>query len=365
MHRNTGKPETKSPQKSAIRTGVRGKQPQSIRHAGIFDILLVGVSGCLAFLLCATNAVGAPKKGRLLRYGEAYSAMQSVYSLPIVVAQRQGYFVQEGLDFQIVLVSGDGSSMIDALDHGGVDLGHVATPYLIQGSLAGSDVVAIASEFANPIYSLMAKPEIASVGALAGHTIALADPGSVINEFVRRALQKGRLRGTDVTLKTISGTPERLACLEHGACDAAPLGQPEDFTALSKGYRRLALTTDVMPPSLYTVTAARRRWARAHPRLVEAYIRALARAFRFIRDPSHREEVVHIMATAEGSERDARATLKLYFDPDRHVLPIAGEIQIAALQQVLQWMFPNRTAKALPDAGRFVDLDFLRAIGAQ
>ena len=80
--------------------------------------------------LAAAPAVAEPIT---LRYGAAYSTLRSIYSLPIVVADREGFFRREGLDLKIVVpIPGGSDQMIDALHDGTVDVTHVATPYLIR-----------------------------------------------------------------------------------------------------------------------------------------------------------------------------------------------------------------------------------------
>ena len=333
---------------------------------------VVAILSCSAVLdsvatFAESSSARAATAALPLRYGQAYSAMDSIYSLPIVVAQRNGYFVREGLDFAIVMIPGGGGNMIKALDDGTADITHVATPFLIERALAGSDAVAIAAEFANPIYSLVAKPEIGDFAALKGRTVGMADEAGTITYSAWKLLALHGVRRSDVDVEIISGTPERLRCLQSGACDAVPLGQPEDFVALAKGYRRLGLSSDAVPAFLYTVTAARRSWAAAHKDELVRYIRALAAAFQFIRDPAHREEVVKIAAATEGvSAASARQTLAFYSDPERHVLPMAGEIDLADMRQVLAFMADTGTLGApLPTPERFVDLDYLHAAGVE
>src|SRR6185436_5984780 len=90
-----------------------------------------------------------------LRYGQAFSAARSIFALPVTVAEREGFFVREGLDLKILIpVPGGADRQIDALHNDSVDLTHVATPFLIRAALNGSDAIALVSEFNNPIYSL-------------------------------------------------------------------------------------------------------------------------------------------------------------------------------------------------------------------
>src|SRR5947209_4529712 len=116
-------------------------------------------------------AVAQPIK---LRYGQAYSSAHSIFSLPVAVAEREGLFAREGLEVEIVVpVPGGSDKMIAALHDDWVDLTHVATPFLIRAALNGSDAVAIAAEFRNPIYSLIAKPSIGGFADLKQKIIGL------------------------------------------------------------------------------------------------------------------------------------------------------------------------------------------------
>ena len=59
---------------------------------------------------------------------------------------------------------------------------------------------------------------------------------------------------------------------------------------MRQGYRLLGLSTEAVPEFVYTVTAVRRSWAEANKEAVVRYVRALAAAFKFIRDPAKRDE---------------------------------------------------------------------------
>jgi ABC-type nitrate/sulfonate/bicarbonate transport system substrate-binding protein len=322
----------------------------------------------LASLLCVIGHSAASAQTIPLRYGQAYSAMRSIFSLPVSVAEREGFFRREGLNFRVVVpIPGGSDKMIDALHDDTCDVTHVATPFLIRAALAGSDAVAVAAEFNNPIYSLVARPEIKTYGDLKGKLLGLADEAGTITISTRKLLSLHGLRDGDFRVKTIEGTPARLTCLRRGECVAVPLGQPQDLLALHEGYRLLGLSTEAVPEFLYTVTAARRSWAEANKDAVVRYVRALASSFKFIRDPANRKAVVKtIVETTGSSEAIAAQTLALYFEPERKVLPRQGELNLNGLTQVIAFMGEAGTIKApLPAAKQFADLQYLQAAGIQ
>jgi ABC-type nitrate/sulfonate/bicarbonate transport system substrate-binding protein len=317
----------------------------------------------LIAVLLFLSAGRAAAEGLTVRYAQAYSALRTIFALPLLVAEREGYFIREGLNFSMIPVPGGGERLVEVLHEGFADISHVATPFLIQSALRGSDAVAIAAEFNNPVYSLIAKPEIRAYADLRGKLIGVAAENGSITLSIRKLLAMNGLQREDFQTRFVDGTPDRLTCLTAGDCAAVPLGQPHDFAALRRGYRLLGLSTEAVPQYLYTVTAARRSWATANKDALVRYARALAAAFRFIRDPGNRSQVVRTIADTTGfSEANAELTLALFFEPERHVLPMAGEISVQAMEQVIDLMAEGGILKPpLPAAERFVDLQYVQA----
>jgi ABC-type nitrate/sulfonate/bicarbonate transport system substrate-binding protein len=233
--------------------------------------------------------------------------------------------------------------------------------------LKGSDAVAIATEFNNPVYSLVAKPEIKTYADLKGKLLGVAAETGSITISIRKLLAMNGLQRGDYQARFVDGTPDRLVCLTAGDCAAVPLGQPQDFVAMRQGYRLLGLSTEAVPDFLYTVTAARPDWARSNKEALVRYVRALASSFRFIRDPANRNAVARTIVETTGfADANARLTLSLYFEPERHVLPRQGEIDMKGLATAISFLGDAGILKPpLPAPERFVDLQYLRAAGLQ
>ncbi len=328
--------------------------------------LAIAIVGATAAVEGSTQA--GPAQMLNLRYGQAYSAAHSIFSLPISVAEREGFFRREGLNVQVVIpIPGGSDKMIAALHEGWVDLTHVATPFLIRAAMAGSDAVAIDAEFENPLYSLVAKPDVKTFADLKGKRVGLADLQGTISISMRKLLAVHGLDRDSYQVKVEEGTPQRAYCLRHGDCDAVVLGQPQDLQAVADGYRLLGRSDAVDPRYLYTVTAVRRSWAETHKDALTRFVRALAGSFAFIRTPANRGRVAGIIADATGcSDAVAAQTLELFVRPGSAELPVRGEIDVSALARVITMMAQARLLKPpLPEAERFVDLQYLRAAGLQ
>ena len=202
---------------------------------------------------------------------------------------------------------------------------------------------------------------------LKGKLIGLSLPIDTISVSMRKLLALKGLGQDDYRVKELVGSPVRAACLKSGECDAVPLGQPDDLIAVKNGYRRLGLSTEAVASFQFEVIAARRDFAETHAPALIGFVSALADAFRFIRDPAHRDDAVNaIVALTGASDYIARATLALYLDPDRGVLPQHAEIDLGGLAQVIAFTGEGGTIKPpLPAPEQFVDLQYLRAAGAQ
>jgi hypothetical protein len=65
--------------------------------------------------------------------------------------------------------------------------------------------------------------------------------------------------------------------------------------------------------------------------------------FKFIRDPANRKSVVKtIVETTDTPAGIVQQTLALFFEPERYVLPVQGEINVNGLGQVIAFMAEAR-----------------------
>src|SRR5580704_19077474 len=142
--------------------------------------VFIALTACLA----ASSAV----RCETLRFGQIPSTARAVSSLYLYIAEKQGFFARENIAVEIVQIPGGTGNMVEALDRGEVDVTQTATPYLIQAALNGSPAVAIAGTTANPIYSLIAKPQIKDFAGLKGKLIGLSLPVDTISISMRKLL---------------------------------------------------------------------------------------------------------------------------------------------------------------------------------
>ena len=324
---------------------------------------VAATAACVCLTL--TSSVQAQEKVAL-RYGQIANSARSLSSVGLYTGQHKGFFAKEGITLEIVGLRGI-QYQIEELDKGNVDVSHTATPYLIQAVLNGSPSVAIVGGPANTIFSIIAKPEIKSYADLKGKLVGMSLPVDTISIASRMLLEKHGLKEPAYRTKELVGTPIRAKCLADGECDAVPLGQPDDIVFTQKGYSKLGDSMEVIPVLQFNVIAARRDWAEKNKDVATRFVRAFGNAYKFMRDPANRDEVVEIIVETTGAPTDvARSMLAFYYEPDRGVMPKQAEISMEGMAKVIELLGQTGELKPpLPAADKFVDLQYLKAAGLQ
>jgi hypothetical protein len=302
-----------------------------------------------------------------LRFGQIPSTVRGMSSVYLHLAEQKGFFAREQIELERISIPGGTDKMVVALEQGAVDVTQTATPYLIQAVLRGSDAVGIASETANPIYSLIVKPEIASFADLKGRLLGLSLPIDTISISMRKLLALKGLGEADYRVKELVGTPVRFECLRRGECDGVPLGQPDDLIALTQGLRRLGLSTEAVSAFQFQLLGGEALMGRS-PQGCSGAFRARHRVVVPVHPRSGEPRRGH--QGDGGGDRIDRGhrwpTLALYLEPDRGVMPKQAEFSIAGLAQVIAFMGEAACWRSrLPPPERFVDPQYLKAAGAE
>ena len=332
-------------------------------------------SATIALLATAGFAVGyaaaaAAQVPTTLRY--AVDTERNINELSQRVAERQGFFAREGLNLEIhrFVATGDRESDRTSLvgARSSFDMARMQLSALMEpeGRFKGMSYVAVAAVVNNPVYFLVARPEIKTFADLKGKTLTLPSPSDPISLTAHELLKAHGLDDGDVRIKDIAGSGPRVACLKSGACAAASVSQPPVFAAFDAGAHTLAMHIET-GHLLYVIEMVDRAWAEAHSDIVVRYIRATAAANRFIQDAANREEVVKAaMEVTAQPENRAREMLSYLWDAKNDVLPKQGEIDLAKVNALITLYGRYGVLQApLPAPERFVDLRYLKMAGVQ
>jgi ABC-type nitrate/sulfonate/bicarbonate transport system substrate-binding protein len=332
--------------------------------------LLRSITGFLALAGAGLGWSGAACAADTIRYG--IDDERNINRLAQVVAEREGFFAREGLEVGIAAFRDSfrapaGSNPItlrEAMAKGDIDMARQQLPLLINDVMAGGKSVAVAVAVSNPMYFIVARPEINSFADLKGKTLTITAPRDGITLWTRKLLALHGLMDSDVNLKNIAGSEARLVCLKSGDCAAASLAQPAVLDGLAAGGHSLGVTNEI-GPLLYQVEIVNPAWAAAHRDLVVKYIRATAAAMRFIQDPKNRDEVVKV-TTAFMKETDdrSRQMLASIWDPKNRVLPTQAAFDMNSVKASIALMGEYDVLKQpLPSPERFIDASYAEAAG--
>ena len=162
------------------------------------------------------------------------------YSMSLVafmVAKERGYYRQEGLDVNFVLMPAPIASR--ALIGGNVEFATVGGSAL-TASLGGAPLRLLFSSFNRSLFWLYSKPEIAEVKDLKGKKIGVSGIGAGPDSMLRDMLTKHGLQGgKDVAIMAMGVDTSRYASLVNGVTDAVLLSTPYNFVAKDAGFREL------------------------------------------------------------------------------------------------------------------------------
>ena len=166
-------------------------------------------------------------------------------SLPYQVAVDRKFFEKEGLNVRLITMRGT-ALMLSALMADEIDYVTIL-PFIAGAAVRGLPVKIVASGAKSSGYAIISSPEISSLKGLKGKRIAINSFGSSADFAIYTALRRSGLDpDKDVTLQTISGTPDaRFAALISRAVDATVVGSPFEYFAEQKGFKTLVSVNEM------------------------------------------------------------------------------------------------------------------------
>ena len=207
-------------------------------------------------------------------------------------AKEKGYFQEEGLDVEVILMSG--AIGIRALIAGDVDastVGGSALPPIFRGA----PLRMVFISFDKPTHWLYAKPDIRAVKDLKGRKVAVDGLGGTLESLLRWVLEKNGLEaGRDVPILAIGPPPGRFAALTSGAIDATLFTFPLNFSAEEAGFRELVNFVKQDIASLTGSIVVREALFQSDAGLVEKLVRAAVKGHLYARN--NRSGTIPILA---------------------------------------------------------------------
>ena len=252
------------------------------------------VKGLAALLAGAALALGAhaqaPEKKKITI---AVGGKSLFYYLPLTVAERNGYFKDEGLEVEIPDFPG-GARALQALVGGSADMVSGAYEHTINMLAKKQPIKAVVLQARySSIVLLLPKDKAAKYRGgrdLKGLKIGVTAPGSSTNMFVNNLLAKDGLKPTDVSIVGVGAGAGAVAAMEKGEIDALSNLDPviTQLEATGKFVPVADSRTEKGMKEIYggdyhaSVIYVTEEFVRKNPNTVQAVVNAMVRANRWI-----------------------------------------------------------------------------------
>lgn len=258
----------------------------------------------LWLLLCCSPAAPAVA-AEPIKVTIAVGGKSSLYYLPLALAERLGYFKDQGLAVEVADFAG-GSKALQAMLGGSADVTAGGFDHVIVLQARGQKLEAFVLMLATPAISLgvaSAKAgQYRSPADLKGMKIGVSAPGSSTHMFVNRILSSAGLSGDDVSIIGVGIGPSAVAAVRSGQIDALSNVEPA-ITMLERSGAIKIVADSMTEKSTRTVFGAalpagclytKEEFIRNHPETVQALTTAIVRALAWLQTASS-EDVAKIV----------------------------------------------------------------------
>jgi NitT/TauT family transport system substrate-binding protein len=251
---------------------------------------------------------------------------------PFAIARDRGYYRQEGLDVQLVVMPS--AIGMQALLGGNVKFSTAGGAGLLP-ILRGAPVRFMFTTFSRPMFWLYSRPDLPTVESLKGKKVGVSSLGSGPDSLLRELLKKRGLEGgRDVAILAVGSGTARFFALQAGSVDAAMLSIPANLMAQEAGFRELVSFIEQEWIELQGTVNVTDQLLASDPGLVEKFIRATLKGFIHFRE--QRARTIEILARFLRTKEDA--VTKIY-DLMRPSLTqdgiVSEEIQRKSLEHVI------------------------------
>jgi NitT/TauT family transport system substrate-binding protein len=303
--------------------------------------------------------------GVFIHFGGPFAAetIRVVYSsvnphaLLVSMAEKRGLYAKYGLASTIVYVSG-GSTAIQAMVSGDVDLAQLTGPPGVAANLRGADLVYFAMTDDRMGYQLVTRPEIKSANELKGKRFAISRFASSADFGARALLRRLGVDPKDVTILQIGNEADRLAALRSGSVDGSVFNAP--FGALAKkfNFNILADAGALGIPYFNTGICGSAKLLQKNEGKILNFLRAYVEAIKIFKtDPEYT-----LKALAQFSRVSDQELLKEAYEYNKTRIPDMPYPSLSAMQAVVDPLVAADPKAGKVDAKNFISDRFLKKL---
>jgi ABC-type nitrate/sulfonate/bicarbonate transport system substrate-binding protein len=248
--------------------------------------------------------------------------------VPLYYGQEKGFFAQEGLDLQVLVVRGIVG--VSSLMSGEIDVTcHAGSGF--SAALRGVPVKVISVTRDRPIHELIVGAAINQPAEMKGKSIAVGSLDGTAAIMTRRILQaKGLDAQKDVSFLSMD-TPARLQSLFSGRVAGAMMTPPAVYLALDQGYKVFGRGRDYMRYLQTGVVSTDSHIKQKRERLVR-FLRAWNRGLKAYQE---QPEIMIPYIQKRLGVKDAQLARRMYDDDAPFVLD-GGRLSGDAMKEIVE-----------------------------
>lgn len=199
--------------------------------------------------------------------------------LSVYVADAKGFFRDEGLDNETVVISGPLS--IAALLSGDVDYSGGSG---MRAALKGAPIRGIMFQADKVTFYLVADPSIKRAADLRGKRVAIGTPGDTQDRMITMFAGRGGVPASEISRISMGpNTNTRIMAIKNGAVQATTVDPGGLIMAQKEGLHSLGFLGDLFPMPFQGFVTTEQK-IRENPGQIKRWIKALIRGLMFVRD---------------------------------------------------------------------------------
>ena len=283
---------------------------------------------------------------------------RTVEQLPNYAATDKGFFAQEGIQGDVVLI-GSTDTLIQALIAGHVNVAIVDPSAAINAVERGASLKIIGGTVPVAAYTLVTCPKYKSIKELKGTTIGTVSLVSGSTIFLRKMLKaEGLELNRDYTIVQNGPTGQRLASLKNCSTSATMILGGDLPRSRELGFPEIAKLSDYIPNLQFHSLIVDSRWAAANSQLTVRYLKAMVRSMQWAH--ANREQAAELVSKRTGIPlKFTRVTVDEYLS--QGIISRDGSVNREGFQRLIDLMGERLfKSKPYPAPEKYLDMSYLR-----
>ncbi len=286
----------------------------------------------------------------------AYSSVNP-HALLVSLAEKRGLYAKYGLSSVVVYIPG-GSTVVQAMVSGDIDLGQLTGPPGVAANLRGADILYVAMTDDKMGYQLATRPEIRSAADLKGKRFGISRFASSADFGLRTLLRRVGVDPKEVTILQIGNESERLAALRSGSIDGSVFNAPFGSMAKKFNFNVIADATALGIPYFNTGMCGSAKVMQRNEGRILNFLRAYVEAIKIFKT----EPEYTIKTLAQFSRVNDQELLREAYEYNKNKIPDIPYPSVSAMQAVVDPLVAGEPKLGKIDAKNFVSDRYLKKL---